>query len=132
MTDIAKSLADGAAMEGRAAAAVYFDGGCPLCSREIATYRAMTGAEDMAWIDVNDPANAARLPEGTTREALLARFTVRRQDGALADGAAGFVALWRGLDRTRGIARVLDRQPFLAIAEGAYRLFLRLRPLWRR
>lgn len=115
-----------------AAAAVYYDGGCPVCAREIGTYRAMAGAEAVEWVDVDDRANAGRLPDGLDRDTLVNRFTVRRRDGRLADGAAGFFAMWRGLPRMRRVALALDRPPFRQVAEGAYRLFLAVRPLWRR
>lgn len=115
----------------RAACTVWYDGGCPICSREISSYKRMPGADDVEWIDVATAPESA-LPEGADRDDLLARFTVRRSDGALADGAAGFFSLWRQLRPTARIARVVDRPPFTQIAELAYRLFLRLRPLWRK
>ncbi|MEL6336345.1 MAG: DUF393 domain-containing protein [Pseudomonadota bacterium] len=121
-----------AGADDRAAATVFYDGGCPVCSREIATYRGMRGADEMEWVDVSDPESEARLPEGMDRDQLMARFTVRRRDGALSDGAAGFAALWRGLDRMGWAGRLLDRTPFVQIAEMGYRGFLALRPLWRR
>ena len=30
---------------------VYYDGACPICSREIAFYRARPGAQGFAWVD---------------------------------------------------------------------------------
>ncbi|MEM6549782.1 MAG: DUF393 domain-containing protein [Pseudomonadota bacterium] len=116
----------------RAAATVFFDGACPVCRREISWYRGMVGADAVAWVDVAADLPAAELPAGKDRQALLGRFTVTRQDGAVVDGAAGFVALWRALGPTRRIGAVLDRWPFVALGEIAYRLFLRLRRLWRR
>lgn len=111
----------------RAAAEVYYDGGCPVCRREIGMYRGMTGADQVSWVDVS----TAPPPPGHSREALLNRFTVRRRDGRTATGARGFVALWRALPRTRAIGVAFDRWPFLPLGEFAYRLFLRLRRLWR-
>ncbi|MEM6942343.1 MAG: DUF393 domain-containing protein [Pseudomonadota bacterium] len=115
----------------KAASTVFFDGACPVCRREIETYQRMAGAEAMEWVDVSAVPEEA-LPEGKDRAALLARFTVRRADGELADGAAGFLSVWRAMPRTAGIAKVLDRPPVTWIAEGAYRAFLVLRRLWRR
>ena len=31
---------------------VFYDGGCPLCRREIAHYRRLRGAADLRWVDV--------------------------------------------------------------------------------
>jgi predicted DCC family thiol-disulfide oxidoreductase YuxK len=111
----------------RAAAEVFFDGGCPICRREIATYRSMRGMETIAWRDVSLEA-----VEGLDRAAALARFHVRRADGTLVDGAAAFLAVWRASPRLAPLARLLDRQPFRALLEIGYRGFLRVRPLWRR
>jgi len=111
----------------RAAAEVYYDGACPLCRREIAWYRRMAGADAIGWVDIAE----APPPPGLDRADLLGRFTVTRRDGRLARGAEGFAALWRGLGPTRLLGRLSDRQPFLLIGEGLYRLFLRLRRLWR-
>ncbi|MEL6265968.1 MAG: DUF393 domain-containing protein [Pseudomonadota bacterium] len=118
--------------DGAAAATVYYDGACPVCSREIATYRGMQGGGEIAWIDVADPASADRLPPGTDRDRLLARFTVETRDGRQIDGARGFAALWRALPRMRRLGRLLDSPPVAAVAELGYRGFLALRPLWRR
>lgn len=112
----------------RAAKTVYYDGACPVCRREIGWYRAMAGAERVRWIDVT----TGPIPEGYDRDALLRRFTIERADGARLTGARAFVALWRSLRPTRLLGRIMDRQPFLAVGEGLYRLFLRLRMSWRR
>lgn len=113
----------------RAAATVFYDGGCPVCRREIGWYRGMRGGDKIAWRDISDP--AAPIPPGHDRAAMLGRFTVLRRDGSPATGAAGFSALWRALGPTRPLGRLTDRHPFRAAGEMLYRLFLRLRPLWR-
>jgi predicted DCC family thiol-disulfide oxidoreductase YuxK len=38
---------------------VYFDGNCPICSREIATYRRSRGGETIDWIDASHSEAAA-------------------------------------------------------------------------
>jgi predicted DCC family thiol-disulfide oxidoreductase YuxK len=118
---IAETLPDPAA-----AREVFFDGDCPVCRREIATYRRMAGMETIVWCDV-----AASAPAGIDRAAALQRFHVRRVDGSLVGGAAAFLALWRASPRLRPLARALDRAPFRTVLEWAYRGFLRLRRVWR-
>jgi predicted DCC family thiol-disulfide oxidoreductase YuxK len=115
-----------------AACAVYFDGACPVCSREIALYQRMTdGRPDRPeFVDVTR-VDEASLP-GISREAALARFHVRTAEGEVLSGAAAFLALWRATPRLRLIARMLSVPPLPWLLEGAYRGFLRARPLWRR
>lgn len=121
------ALPSGAA---RAAATVYFDGACPVCAREVALYRRQPGAEALCWVDVAG-CDAAALGPGLDRRAALARLHLRRADGRLVSGAAAFTALWQALPRWAWLGRLLGRQPALAVLELGYRLFLRLRPLWR-
>ncbi len=111
-----------------AAAEVFYDGGCPLCRAEIAQYRRMRGGEAIGWRDVA----AGEAPPEIAPEQALARFHARRADGELVSGFRAFLAVWRANPRLSPLARALDRAPFTWVGEAAYRLFLRLRPLWRR
>ncbi|HKK34840.1 MAG TPA: DUF393 domain-containing protein [Paracoccaceae bacterium] len=112
-----------------AATEVFYDGACPLCRREISTYRRLEGMDRIDWRDVS--AAGFDAPD-LERDAALARFHARRADGALVSGAAAFLAVWRRNPRLAPLARVLDRTPFRQGLELAYRGFLRVRPLWRR
>ncbi|MEO8937132.1 MAG: DUF393 domain-containing protein [Burkholderiaceae bacterium] len=109
---------------------VYFDGGCPVCSREVAMYRRQPGAEAVQWIDVTHCA-AAELGEGLTRDAAMARLHLRRPDGSLVSGARAFTGLWRVLPRWAWLGRVLGNGPGLWLLEAGYRAFLVVRRGWR-
>lgn len=110
---------------------VYYDGACPVCAAEIGHYRSLEGARQLAWVDVSAvPAEA--LPAGLTRARALARFHVADAGGGLRDGAAAFVLMWRQLPRWRWLARLARLPGALTVMEAGYRLFLTLRPLWRR
>jgi len=74
-------------------AIVYFDGGCPICSREISFYQRQSGADQIAWVDLTTCPDSA-LPNGVSRQAAMARFHVQTAAG-LAHGAAGFHFLAR-------------------------------------
>ncbi len=108
---------------------VFYDGGCPVCSREIGYYRARRGAEAFEWVDVNGPALA--LGPGLSREAALERMHVRLADGTLLSGAAAFAAMWRRMPGFRTLGLLLAIPPFGMLAELGYRGFLRIRKLWR-
>jgi predicted DCC family thiol-disulfide oxidoreductase YuxK len=108
------------------AATVYFDGGCPICSREIGFYQRQPGAELIAWVDLTTCPDSA-LPNGISRQAAMARFHVATAAG-VTSGAAGFLALWLALPRFRWIGRLLSIPPMPWILERGYRIFLRIRP----
>ena len=110
---------------------VYFDGGCPLCQHEIALYRKLRGADAIAWIDVGDTDDAL-VSSDLSRQDALRRFHVRRKDGQLASGAAGFAELWKALPSLSGPGRVLASPVVCHAAEVVYRLFLIVRPLLQR
>jgi predicted DCC family thiol-disulfide oxidoreductase YuxK len=107
---------------------VYFDGGCPVCSREVAMYR--RGAEAVRWVDVGQ-CSASDLGDGLSREAALARLHLRREDGTLVSGAEAFTTLWRALPRWAWLGRLLGTPATLWLMEAGYRMFLRVRRLWR-
>lgn len=109
---------------------VYYDGGCPLCRAEIAAYQRTEGGDTLHWVDAH-AAPAAALGAGLGREAALARLHVRRGDGQLLHGAQAFVAIWEALPRWRALARLARLPGVTPLLELGYRVFLRVRPLWR-
>jgi ubiquinone biosynthesis monooxygenase Coq7 len=109
---------------------VYFDGACPVCSREIAMYQRQPGAEHVRWVDVAR-CSTDELGPNLNREAALARLHLRRADGALVSGAEAFTSLWQALPRWAWLGRLLSFRPVLWLLEGAYRAFLWLRRTWR-
>ena len=114
----------------RAPPTLYFDGACPVCSREVAVYRRQPGAEGLRWVDVAS-CEQQDLGAGLTREAALARLHLRRSDGSLVSGAAAFTGLWESLPRWRWLGRLLGSGWRLRCLEGGYRAVLVARRGWR-
>lgn len=114
-----------------AAARVYYDGSCPVCSREIALYRRSDGADAIEWTDISACDDAHVAPDLTRAEA-AGRFHVRRADGTLADGGRAFAALWLALPGFRRLGRLADSGIGAAVIEAAYRAWLVAMPLVRR
>jgi demethoxyubiquinone hydroxylase (CLK1/Coq7/Cat5 family) len=109
---------------------VYFDGACPVCSREIATYRGLRGGASIDWVDASRCAPEALGP-GLERGAALARLHARRPDGTLVDGAAAFAAVWRRLPAFSLLGRIAGFEPVRAVLDVGYAGFLRVRRAWR-
>jgi len=111
-------------------ACVYYDGGCPLCRAEIATYQRAEGGDALRWVDAHGCV-PDELGAGLDRPAALARLHVRRADGVLLQGAAAFVEIWSNLPRWRWLARMARVPGALPLMDAGYTAFLRVRPLWR-
>ncbi len=103
---------------------VWYDGGCPLCRREIALMRRMDRRDAIYFVDVTDAPDAACPIE---RGALLARFHAS-ENGQLLSGAAAFAAMWRAIPVLRPLGLAARNLWVLAVLEAGYRGFLRLRP----
>lgn len=111
---------------------VYYDGACPLCSAEIATYRRRRGAERLAWIDVSADADAGQLCGDLTREQALARFHVRDRTGRLVSGGAAFAVLWSELPAFAWLGRLFRLRLPARLLDVAYDAFLKRRSAFQR
>ncbi|HQS33493.1 MAG: DUF393 domain-containing protein [Polaromonas sp. 39-63-203] len=110
---------------------VYFDGGCTVCSREVAMYQRQPGADAVRWVNVAhcDPLG---LGSGLSREAAMTRLHLRRPDGTLVSGAEAFTTLWRALPRWAWLGQMLGTGATLWLLEASYRIFLIVRRGWRK
>ncbi len=109
---------------------VYYDGACPLCRREIATYQGMQGGNAVDWQDVSRAGEV--VDADLSRCDALERMHVRTESGELVSGAKAFALMWQAFPRTRWLGRVAATRPALWILEPLYRGFLRVRPFWRK
>lgn len=106
---------------------VWYDGGCPLCSREIAAMRRMDREGAIDFVDIADPC----APCPVDRELALARFHVSEGD-RVHSGAAAFAAMWRAVPALRWLGLLARWRPVEMVLEGAYRAFLKIRPALQR
>ncbi|MEM9427107.1 MAG: DUF393 domain-containing protein [Pseudomonadota bacterium] len=105
---------------------VYYDGACPLCTAEIGHYETRDGAERLCFVNIAEP--DAKAGPDLDREAALKRFHVRKSDGTVLSGAAAFIEIWATLPGWRWLARIARLPGMPLLLEGAYRLFLPIRP----
>ena len=102
---------------------IWFDGGCPLCRREIAFIQRLDRGRAIDFIDVSD--GNANCP--VDRAAMLARFHAR-EDGEMMSGAAAFAAMWRAVPLLRPLGLAARNRHVLAWLERIYLRYLRIRP----
>lgn len=102
---------------------VWFDGGCPLCRREIALMERLDRRGAIRFVDVD--AGDANCP--LDRAELLGRFHAM-EDGRIVSGAAAFAAMWREIPRLRLLGLAARNPIVLAGLERLYVAFLRVRP----
>lgn len=103
---------------------VWYDGGCPLCLREIALMRHLDRRKAITFVDVTTSQATCPLEPA----ALLARFHAREGDGDLVSGAAAFAAMWRAIPVLAPFGHLAKAPPLLWLLERAYRGFLKIRP----
>ena len=105
---------------------VFFDGGCSMCSREIAHYRKRRGADRIRWVDISG-ADSAISQYDLSRSAAMARFHVLDINGCWQIGAWGFAELWSHLPAYRWLAHTVRSLRVLPILDVAYNRFARWR-----
>ena len=105
---------------------VFFDGGCPLCSREIAHYRRLDKHRMLRWLDITgDGGQASRY--GIEPVDLMRRFHVLDARGNWQTGAWGFAEMWGHLPYYRWLSLGLRFSRLLPALDWLYDHFARLR-----
>ena len=105
---------------------VFYDGGCPLCRREIAHYQRIDKAQRILWADIQQQPDML-LAHGLTWEQAMKRIHVRDSNGLMVSGAAAFAALWRHIPRYRSLAFLIALPGINWISERVYNVFARRR-----
>ncbi|MDO9694773.1 MAG: CIA30 family protein [Candidatus Latescibacteria bacterium] len=105
---------------------VFYDGDCPLCTREVRLLRRLDKRKRILFVDIADE-GFARTSVGVTWEALMDRIHARLPDGTIVEGVEVFRRLYTAvgfgslvaLTRLPGVAQLLDL---------GYRWFAKNRP----
>ena len=112
---------------------VYYDGLCPVCSREVALYRRLDRPGRIAWRELARDAAYGSAPDPERRDFTLQQaltlLHVRDADGALRIGLEAHLLMWRQLPVFRLLAWAARRCPLLRWGlSHAYLAFTRRRP----
>lgn len=74
---------------------VFYDGGCPLCAREVAMLRRLDHRQALVFTDIDAPGFTP--PPGRTMEELMASLHARMPDGAFIDGVEVFRQMYAAI-----------------------------------
>lgn len=115
-------------MHGESAITVFFDGQCPICSREVALYRRLDRRARIGWRDLNRGADVLRGETFSLAEAMTL-LHVKDRDGTLRIGVAAHLCMWQQLPWLCVPARWISQSAFaIRWLEIAYLFFTRYRP----
>lgn len=95
---------------------VFFDGECPLCTKEIDLVRRLDRRSRVRFVDIAAPSFDAVARVGRTHDELMARIHARLPDGNLVEGVEVFRLMYAAvglgplvaLTRLPGITQLLD------------------------
>jgi predicted DCC family thiol-disulfide oxidoreductase YuxK len=105
---------------------VFFDGGCPLCRREIEHYQRRDRAGALEWVDITRDGQLLAA-HGLSAQRAMERLHVLDGEGRWRVGAWGFAAIWERLPGYRWLARLVWGLHLLPALDAAYRPFARWR-----
>lgn len=104
---------------------VFYDGGCPLCSREIDMIRSRDHARLIRFTDIDAP-NFDAWSVGKTQDELMAQLHGRLPDGTWIKGLETFRRIYAAIGFCRTVK--ISRWPIVAqILDVGYWIFARYR-----
>lgn len=105
---------------------VYFDGLCPLCSREIAHYRKRSASASVEFVDIAAPGfDATTLGLDSAR---IHKHMHAQLDGKMVVGVDAFLAIWQIVPGFRWLHAAVALPVVYPFAKLAYAAFAEVRP----
>lgn len=103
-------------------ATMFYDGGCPMCRREVGHYRHLDRNGRIDWVDIS--ADPSRLePWAVDLPTAMRRLHAVDPRGTLVSGVRAFVVVWEQLPYYRWLAILVRRTGTIPLLEWFYRRF---------
>ncbi|VTS06186.1 thiol-disulfide oxidoreductase DCC family protein [Tuwongella immobilis] len=107
---------------------VFYDGLCPLCSREINHYRKVVRDGSIGYVDISEPTfDAAAF--GLDPVQVHRHLHVVDASGKVFKGVDSFLKLWPHVPGMRWLAPLVGTWGIRHLAKLGYAVFARIRPL---
>jgi predicted DCC family thiol-disulfide oxidoreductase YuxK len=101
---------------------VFYDGGCGLCSREIAYYKRIAASDRFEWIDISrDQRTLANI--GIAYESAMKHLHVEDDDRKIHRGVDAFILIWTHLPYWNVVGRLADIPAVKWLLTKAYDVF---------
>ncbi|MGV6810502.1 MAG: thiol-disulfide oxidoreductase DCC family protein [bacterium] len=105
---------------------MFYDGGCPLCRKEVAHYIKLDHQQRIAWLDIHaDP--SVLEPYAISQAHAMQRLHALDREGKVQSGAWAFATIWADLPYYRHLATVVRTLRLLPLIDFAYRHFAKWR-----
>lgn len=106
---------------------VFYDGLCPLCSREIDYYKKKDQSALIKWCDITEPGFDAQA-ENLDPTEVHRIFHVKNTAGEIITGVEAFVEIWRTLPELKNWARASQIPGVKPAMKLGYFVFAKVRP----
>lgn len=107
---------------------VYYDGLCPICSREIQVYRNKDLQEKIRYVDIHSSHFDAK-KEGLNPDLVHKIFHVKDNHGVIYSGVDGFVKIWDTLHIFGPLSKLAKLPASRPVFLAGYFAFSKIRPL---
>ena len=122
----ANSTAKSTASEALMRPIMFYDGGCPMCAREVAMYRRLDRRGRVDWADIDAyPELPARYDIDPA--AAQAKLHALDRAGRVHTGVRAFIVIWRELPYWRRLAPIAALPGIFHLLDALYRPFARWR-----
>ena len=105
-------------------AVVFFDGGCPLCAKEIGLYQRMIvnhSISDLKFVDISQSENETSLSKhDITLEEAMFRMHALDSDGNVQSGTMAFITMWEKLPYWKYLAKLVAIPGITEVVETVY------------
>ncbi len=101
---------------------MLFDGGCPLCAKEVAHYQRIDREQMVNWVNI-DQDSAMLKTIGIDKTTAMKHLHVVNKHGDVVKGAYAFATVWAELPRYRYLAKLVSVPGVLRILDKLYNVF---------
>lgn len=109
---------------------VYYDGGCPICQKEISHYQGLIKTRAINWLDISK--GCKELTQlGITQKQALSSLHVSDNFGNVYTGVDSFIQIWLSLKRYQIIGRLASLPLIKQSLQVLYQLITFFRLKWR-